>query len=230
MIAAELSHMLGKPLFMMLGSDDLGAEDLAVNAVVSPDPERRIEYVASPLVSAMLHPGGAVFLLDEINRARPMALTHLASVLDQRRAIDCTLVGGRVTATPEFFFLAAANASDVGSAQLPGFLDSRLRPAIHVRPASKGEIEGIIKSRYGNLRDRLAVELEPLLESFWGSWRALDRAGRPPTARDAITVFALALGLRRGDERGERGGHAVALASHHIEEAVDAFFSAEIAS
>jgi MoxR-like ATPase len=199
--------------------------------VISPDPKRRISYIASPLVSAMLDPRGAVFLFDEINRARPIALTLLASVLDSRRSIDCTLVGGRVTASNQFYFLAAANANDLGSAPLPAFLDSRLRPTIRIKRAERAEIDQIVKLRYGSLRERLETDLDPLLDRFWSAWRALDKSGRPPTARDTIGIFALALGLRQGGRgEGDGNGRGVALTVAHIEEAVQTFCSTEVLS
>lgn len=183
----EVAYRTGKPLFIFQGHEDVTAEDLACAVRFSDDPHRKMDYVASPLVTAMLQ--GGICFIDEIAKIRPRALALLVSVLDERRYIDSTLLGERVVAHPGFRFIAATNTADLEGNALPEFLRSRMRPVIPVGYPTRQEIDAIIRTLYPKL-DQAAE----LLEVFWKQW---ERAGRgaPPTPRDAIHVFNLALSL-----------------------------------
>jgi MoxR-like ATPase len=180
----ELSRRTGLDLYIFQGHEDVTAEDMACTVRFSDEPGRTMDYVASPLVTAM-HRGGICFI-DEIGKIRPRALALLASVLDERRYIDSTLLGERVLAHPRFRFIAATNTGETNA--LPEFIRSRLRPVIEVGYPPKEEINQIIARQTEH-----EPELDRLLQAFWDLFTGIKR---PPSPRDAIHLFALASSLR----------------------------------
>jgi MoxR-like ATPase len=180
----ELSRRTGLDLYIFQGHEDVTAEDLACTVRLSDEPGRTMDYVVSPLVTAM-HRGGICFV-DEIGKVRPRALALLASVLDERRYIDSTLLGERVQAHPRFRFIAATNTGEINV--LPEFIRSRMRPVIEVGYPPKEEINQIISRQTAH-----ETQSEKLLQTFWDLFAGIQR---PPSPRDAIHVFALAASLR----------------------------------
>jgi MoxR-like ATPase len=183
----ELARRSGLDLYIFQGHEDVTAEDLACSVRFSDEPGRNMDYVVSPLVTAM-HRGGICFI-DEIGKVRPRALALLASVLDERRYVDSTLLGERIHAHPRFRFIAATNTGEV--AALPEFIKSRLRPLIQVGHPPKEEINEIISKQVAD-----EPQLEKLLASFWDLFGGIKRA---PSPRDAVHLFALASSLRDYD-------------------------------
>jgi MoxR-like ATPase len=158
-----------------------------------------MDYIVSPLVTAMKT--GSICFIDEIAKIRPRALALLVSVLDERRYIDSTLLGDRVHAEAGFRFIAATNTADLEGNAMPEFLKSRMRPVIHIGYPPNAEIEQIVCSRY----TRLADQAERLLTCFWLEWQQLSPE-IPPTPRDAVYVFDLALSLADFEARGRFSG------------------------
>ncbi|MFO7614738.1 MAG: AAA family ATPase [Bacteroidales bacterium] len=85
-IVYELARQTGKDLYIFQGHEDVTAEDLACAVRFSDNPDRKMDYVLSPLVTAMAL--GQICFIDEIAKIRPRALALLVSVLDERRYID----------------------------------------------------------------------------------------------------------------------------------------------
>ena len=81
-----------------------------------------------------------------------------------------------------------------------------MRPRIDVGYPDRTEIESIIRSHHSRMHDRLG----PLIDRFWALWAEKDAGKRdaatPPSARDAIYVFNLALSLAdfEANDRGSR--------------------------
>jgi MoxR-like ATPase len=183
----ELARRSRLDLYIFQGHEDVTAEDMACTVRFSDAPGGTMDYVVSPLVTAM-HRGGICFI-DEIGKIRPRALALLASVLDERRYIDSTLLGERVHAHPRFRFIAATNTGEVSG--MPEFVRSRLRPLIQVGHPPKEEINEIISKQAADER-----QLEKLVVSFWDLFAGIKRA---PSPRDAVHLFALAGSLRDYD-------------------------------
>jgi MoxR-like ATPase len=186
----ELARRTGLDLYIFQGHEDVTAEDLACTVRFSDEPGRTMDYVVSPLVTAM-HRGGICFI-DEIGKIRPRALALLVSVLDERRYIDSTLLGERVQAHPRFRFIAATNIEEMGV--LPEFIRSRMRPVIEVGYPPKEEIDQIISRQTSS-----EPEIKKLLQTFWDLFTGIKH---PPSPRDAIHLFALAASLRDFDASG----------------------------
>lgn len=184
----EIASRTGKDLYIFQGHEDVTAEDLACAVRFSDVDGKTMDYVLSPLVTAM-HLGQICFI-DEIAKIRPRALALLVSVLDERRYIDSTLLGERVEASAGFRFIAATNTADLEGQSMPEFLRSRLKPIISVGYPPRTEIENIVSSQFSWLTDTVT----PLLSAFWSLW---ERSGvkRPPTARDVIHLFNLSTSI-----------------------------------
>ena len=180
----ELARRTGLDLYIFQGHEDVTAEDLACAVRFSDQPGRTMDYLASPLVTAMQR--GGICFLDEIGKIRPRALALLVSVLDERRYLDSTLLGERVPAHPRFRFIAATNLEEMGV--LPEFICSRMRPVIEVGHPPREEIDLLVARQAAGVPD-----LKPLLQTFWDLFGGLKR---PPSPRDAIHLFALAASLR----------------------------------
>lgn len=183
----ELTHRTGRELYIMQGHEDITAEDIACAVRFSDNNGRGMDYMVSPLATAMIR--GGICFIDEIGKIRPRALALLVSVLDERRYIDSTLLGERVHAAPGFRFIAATNTGEAGI--LPEFIRSRLRPVIKVGFPEKTELNTIIGQQFPEVQP----QLEQLLDTFWALWAKCGNAGRYPSPRDAIHLFALASSL-----------------------------------
>jgi len=191
----ELAHRTGKDLYIFQGHEDVTAEDLACAVRFSDEGRGKLDYMVSPLVTAMLN--GGICFIDEIAKIRPRALALLVSVLDERRYIDSTLLGERVFAHEGFRFIAATNTADLDGNAMPEFLRSRMRPVVTIGYPQEAEIEEIVLSRHS----RLAQQADSLLTCFWTEWRRLN-LNPLPTPRDAVFVFDLALSLADFDAVG----------------------------
>lgn len=184
----ELARATSKPLYVLQGHEDVTAEDLVCAVRFSDEADRRMDYILSPLATAMLR--GGICFIDEVGKLRAKALAPLASVLDERRYLDSTLLGERIHAQPGFRFVAATNAVDLAGDGLPDFISSRLRPVIEVSPPSDTELEQIVKTRFA----RIGQDGEGMLRRFWELWGE-HSADKPPSPRDTIYLFGLTLGL-----------------------------------
>lgn len=184
----ELANRTGKDLYIFQGHEDVTAEDLACAVRFSDQGRGRMDYIVSPLVTAMLK--GGICFIDEIAKIRPRALALLVSVLDERRYIDSTLLGERVSAHEGFRFVAATNTADLEGNAMPEFLRSRMRPVVTVGYPPKAEIEQIVRSRHA----RLENQTENLLTAFWIEWEKIN-PDTSPTPRDVVYAFNLAVSL-----------------------------------
>lgn len=223
-----------RDLYIFQGHEDVTAEDLACAVRFSDSDRSRMEYVASPLVMAM-HKGGICFI-DEIAKIRPRALALLVSVLDDRRYIDSALLGTRVYAHEGFRFIAATNTADLDGNAMPEFLLSRLRPVIKVNPAPREQLDEIILNRHL----RMAMQIRPRLDQFWDLWSHFDGRRKeiekgPPSPRDIIHVFDLAVSLADYDLLSPRGvvnhlqelpAEVAAITEDHLKMAFDELFAA----
>jgi hypothetical protein len=113
-----------------------------------------------------------------------------------------------------------------------------MRPVIPVGYPTRGEIHDIIKKHHPGLREKI----EPLIETFWAKW-ATRRETTPPTPRDVIYVFNLAISLADFDVRNqatpllssrrdapfglERDGGAAVLEARYVERAFDELFETQ---
>lgn len=182
----DCARICNKPLFVMQSHEDLTPEDLACSVRFSDNKDRKMDYILSPLVTAMIT--GSIFLLDELDKMRPKAMAMLSSLLDERRHIDSNILGFRVKAHPEFRFIAAANTMGSDGSIIPDYIQSRLFPIIRMDNMSRAEIESVVRHRH-SMPNRA---WEKAISAFWMLHRKNDLQ---PTPRSALSVFSLAANL-----------------------------------
>lgn len=223
-IVYECARMHAKELYISQGHEDVSAEDLICTVRFSDDPGKKMDYILSPLATAMIR--GGIGFIDEIAKIRHRALAPLVSLLDERRYIDSNLLGERVYAHPGFRFIAATNPSDMEGELLPDFIRSRMRPVITIGYPSREEINKMIQKRYR----LLSGESTPLLARFWDLWKEKNR-DKPPTPRDSIYLFGYALNLADYEVLGPAGPSASGKSSSssipgkkHLEAAFEIFY------
>ena len=190
----ELAQKTGRQLYILQGHEDITSEDLACTVRFSDRINSVMDYILSPLVTAM-NKGGICFI-DEIGKIRPRALALLVSVLDERRYIDSTLLGERMHAHPGFRFIAATNTADVNL--LPEFITSRMRPRITIGFPPKEEIDDIIRDQCKGIRK----EVDNLIDLFWQLWTENGGSIGAIAPRDAIYLFGWASRLSAFESTG----------------------------
>jgi MoxR-like ATPase len=126
-LAYAAASRMGRDVYLFQATMDTRPEDLIVSPVVGE--AGRIQYVASPLVTAMIR--GGVCVLDEGNRMSEKSWASLAPLLDVRRYVESIVAGVKIQAHPEFRFCATMN-DDASTFDLPEYIHSRLMPQIWI--------------------------------------------------------------------------------------------------
>lgn len=172
---------LGREVYIYQATMDTRPEDLLITPVISPD--AKIQYVASPLVTAMIR--GGVCVLDEGNRMSEKAWASLAPLLDPRRYIESIVTGLKIQAHPDFRFVATMN-DDASTYELPEYIHSRLQPQILVDfPDREDELR--------ILRENLPFANEEILNYVVDFLQRAHEAEERYTVRDGINVARYAL-------------------------------------
>ena len=198
----ELAQKTNRDLYIFQGHEDVTAEDLACSVRFSDQKKGMMDYMISPLVTAMYN--GGICFIDEIGKIRPRALALLVSVLDERQYIDSILLGERIQAHPGFRFIAATNTTDINL--LPEFILSRMRPTIWIDQPLREEISQVIRSQYHEMKE----EIDNLLNQFWELWHNYEKPGKNLSVRDVIHLFSLASNLSAFDSSGGMNNFSVA--------------------
>jgi MoxR-like ATPase len=120
-------NKMNLPVYFMQGTSDTRPDDLILTPVLTE--VKRITYVASPLLTALLL--GGVCILDEGNRMSEKSWASLAPLLDHRRYVDSLTTGTRLHAHKEFRFVTTMN-DDASVYDLPEYIQSRLNPQIYL--------------------------------------------------------------------------------------------------
>jgi len=184
-LAYAAGRSLGREVYIYQATMDTRPEDLLITPVISPD--AKIQYVASPLVTAMIR--GGVCVLDEGNRMSEKAWASLAPLLDHRRYIESIVTGLKIRAHRDFRFVATLN-EDASTYELPEYIHSRLQPQILVDFPEREEELRI-------LRENLPFCQEEILRYVVDFLQRAHQADEPYTVRDGINVARYALKLLR---------------------------------
>ncbi len=180
----HLARILGQDLYIVNGHQELGPEDIACSAVMNSG--QRIEYIASGIFAAALCGGIAFF--DEIGKAPTSALDPLASLLDDRRSLTSVIAGIHLNAHPDFFFCAALNEDEEQGLGLPGFIDERTRPAIHIDYPLPAIMEKILRAHLSSAAD---AWFRVYLKNF--------RNGESPRVAISTLGYAYRMAAREGN-------------------------------
>ena len=188
-LAYAAGRSLGREVYIYQATMDTRPEDLLITPVISP--EAKIQYVASPLVTAMVR--GGVCVLDEGNRMSEKAWASLAPLLDQRRYIESIVTGLKIPAHADFRFVATLN-DDASTYELPEYIHSRLQPQILVDfPDREDELR--------ILRENLPFADEEILKYVVDFLQRAHEADERYTVRDGINVARYAIKMRHQDRR-----------------------------
>ena len=186
-LACAIARRLGRNVYIFQCTMDTRPEDLLITPVIAGD--RRVEYRASSVVSAMIR--GGVLVLDEGNRMPERSWASLAPLLDGRRYVESTLAAIKIHAHPDFRVCVTMN-DDASVYELPGYIQSRLKPKIELVPPPWDLQERIVRLKCPGVDDDL---LQGLFEEL--NRRAAD--GHRDSVRDMLTLAQYAQKLRNLD-------------------------------
>lgn len=135
-LAMAAARMRKQELYVYQCTADTRPEDLLVTPVLAES--GRIQYHASPLVTAMVR--GGVCVLDEGNRMNEKSWASLAPLLDHRRYVESIVAGITIPAHPDFRCAVTMNEDD-STFEVPDYILSRLQPTLALRhPCRQDEL------------------------------------------------------------------------------------------
>ncbi len=198
-LAYAAGKRLGREVYIFQATMDTRPEDLLVTPVISG--EGRIQYMASPVVTAMIR--GGVLVLDEGNRMSEKSWASLAPLLDNRRYVESLVAGIKIKAHPDFRLVATMN-DDSSTFEIPEYIHSRLQPQIFI-DFPEAEEERLI------LRQNLPFADEALLDYVVAFLQLAHRRNESFTVRDGINVarYAIKLAHSNGAADGCAGNKAI---------------------
>ncbi|MFW6173035.1 MAG: AAA family ATPase [Elusimicrobiota bacterium] len=184
-LACSAAKMLNLPIYIINCTSETQPEDLIITPVLNRN--RDIIYRASSLVSAIIN--GGVCLLDEANRMSEKSWASLAPLLDDRRYCESIVAGVKVKAHQDFRLVATMN-DDVSTYELPGYIESRLKPVISLGyPSAEEEFEII--------QNNVPYSTYELITSIVDFLQTSHQANAPFTVRDAINIARYATRLSK---------------------------------
>ena len=175
-LACAAARRLGRPVYLFQCTMDTRPEDLVITPVLTPD--RRVDYRASSVVSAMVR--GGIAVLDEGNRMPERAWASLAPLMDDRRYVESAVAAIKVHAHPEFRLCVTMNA-DASVYELPGYIQSRLKPRIDIVAPPWALQEQILRLKCPMVDDQLLADVFKLLKKRV-------KQGRHDSTRDMLSL------------------------------------------
>ncbi len=197
-LAYAAGQRLGREVYLFQATMDTRPEDLLITPVISE--AGKIQYVASPVVTAMIR--GGVAVVDEANRMSEKSWASLAPLLDNRRYVESIVAGVKIKAHPDFRICVTMN-DDASTFEVPEYIHSRLMPQIVV-DFPDGEEERRI------LAQNLPFAPEMVLDYVVGFLQRAHEARERFTVRDGINIARYALKLAKSQD-GKSKGHLIEL-------------------
>lgn len=185
-LACAVARRTGRDVYIFQCTMDTRPEDLVITPVLTGD--KQIEYCASAVVTAMIR--GAVVLLDEANRMPERSWASLAPLMDDRRYIESEVAALKIQAHSNFRLCVTMNA-DASVYELPGYIQSRLKPKIEIISPPWQMQKEIVRAKCSQVDDDLLNQVMTELK---------DRAGKGirDSTRDMLTFAQYAQKLRNG--------------------------------
>jgi MoxR-like ATPase len=175
-LAYSAAKMLDREVYIFQATMDTRPEDLLITPVVAD--EKKIQYVASPIVTAMIV--GGIAVLDEGNRMSEKSWASLAPLLDTRRYVESIVAGIKVKAHPDFRMVATMN-DDASTFEIPEYIHSRLQPQIFIDFPEKEEELAILRENLPFVDEKILIYIAEFLERC-------HMAEEPFTVRDGINM------------------------------------------
>ena len=139
-LAIAAAHARKQELYIYQCTADTRPEDLLVTPVLAES--GKIQYQASPLVTAMLR--GGVCVLDEGNRMNEKSWASLAPLLDHRRYVESIVAGISIHAHANFRCAVTMNEDD-STYEIPDYILSRLQPTLTLGHPTRQDELSILK-------------------------------------------------------------------------------------
>lgn len=187
-LAYAAGKRLGREVYLFQATMDTRPEDLLITPVIAA--EGRIQYMASPLVTAMIR--GGVLVLDEGNRMSEKSWASLAPLLDNRRYVESLAAGIKIHAHPDFRLVATMN-DDASTFEIPEYIHSRLQPQILIEFPDADEEKLILKKNIPFADEELLAYLVSFLQ-------AAHLKNESFTVRDGINLGRYALKLAQAQK------------------------------
>ncbi|WP_022856029.1 AAA family ATPase [Thermodesulfobacterium thermophilum] len=175
-LAYLAAKKLNKPVYIFQATVDTRPEDLIVTPVISED--KKIRYMASPIVSAMIK--GGVAIIDEANRMSEKSWASLAPLLDSRRYVESVVAGIKIKAHKEFRLCVTMN-EDASTFELPEYIQSRLQPQIFIDFPEAEEERYILKTNLPWLDETTVNYIVDFLQ-------ITHQYGEPYSVRDGVNI------------------------------------------
>jgi MoxR-like ATPase len=198
-LACAAGNKIGRGVYIFQCTMDTRPEDLIITPVLTGD--RKIEYRASAVVTAMIT--GAVVLLDEGNRMPERSWASLAPLMDDRRYVESEVAAIKVAAHPDFRLCVTMNA-DASVYELPGYIQSRLKPKIEVVAPPWETQEQIVRAKCAQVGEDLLAEVLAELKRRVGR-------GLQDSPRDMLTF---AQNAQKHRQTGVDAGFRIAVPVH----------------
>jgi len=184
-LASAVGRKLGRDVYLFQCTMDTRPEDLIITPVLTGN--RHIEYRASSVVSAMLR--GGVLILDEGNRMPERSWASLAPLLDERRYVESALAAVKIHAHTDFRVCVTMN-DDASVYELPGYIQSRLKPKIEVVSPPWEIQEQIVRLKCPGVDD-------DLLRQVFAELKKRASNGCRDSVRDKLSLAQYAQKLRK---------------------------------
>ena len=185
-LACAAARATGRDVYIFQCTMDTRPEDLVITPVLTG--KKQIEYRASAVVTAMIRGGAAI--LDEGNRMPERSWASLAPLMDDRRYIESEVTALKIQAHPDFRLSVTMNA-DASVYELPGYIQSRLKPKIEV-------VEPPWEMQQKIVRAKCPQVSEDLLRQVLSELRSRAANGIRDSTRDILTFAQYADKLREG--------------------------------
>jgi MoxR-like ATPase len=185
-LACAAARATGREVYLFQCTMDTRPEDLVITPVLTGAKE--IEYRASAVVTAMIK--GGVVVLDEANRMPERSWASLAPLMDDRRYIESEVAALKIQAHPNFRLSVTMN-SDASVYELPGYIQSRLKPKIEIVEPPWAMQKKIVKAKCPQVDADLLRQVLAELKDRGGK-------GIRDSTRDMLTFAQYAQKLHNG--------------------------------
>jgi MoxR-like ATPase len=172
-LACAVAKHLGRAVYIFQCTMDTRPEDLVVTPVLTED-------------KAAIR--GGIVLLDEGNRMPERSWASLAPLMDDRRYVESEVAAIKIHAHPNFRLCVTMN-TDASVYELPGYIQSRLKPKIELVNPPWEMQEQIVRAKCPGVQQDLLVAVLGELKERLGH-------GRRDSTRDMLTFAQYAQKLR----------------------------------
>jgi len=188
-LAYAAGQAIKRDVYIFQATMDTRPEDLLITPVISAKNE--IQYVASPLVTAMIR--GGVAVLDEGNRMSEKSWASLAPLLDTRRYVESLVAGIKIHAHSDFRLVVTMN-DDASTYEIPEYIHSRIQPQIFIDFPNRDEELMILKENLPFVKKEILKYVVSFLQHAheYDEWF---------TVRDGINIARYAAKLIKSDHK-----------------------------